>query len=228
MNVLVMKPRVRKSVLTAHITFSVGWLGAVACFLVLSIAGMTSSDAAVVSAAYVAMNLVGAFAIVPMSVAALTTGLVQGLGTEWGLLRFYWVFVKLLLSIFATILLMLHQFTAVAAAAKRVSVVMPHEMPDVGRLGAQLVGDAGGALFVLLVITTLSVFRPWGRTPYGQRAQKRVRRGAVAVAPDATGHLAVTGLPRGLKTFLAICGVLVAVAAVARHLASGGVGSHGH
>ena len=40
-----MTPRVRKWALTAHIAFSVGWLGAVAGFLVLSIAGLTSRDA---------------------------------------------------------------------------------------------------------------------------------------------------------------------------------------
>ncbi len=34
-----MTPIVRKFALTAHITFSVGWLGAVAGFLALAIAG---------------------------------------------------------------------------------------------------------------------------------------------------------------------------------------------
>jgi len=38
-----------------------------------------------------------------MSLAALATGLVQSLGTEWGLLRYYWVLGKLFLTIFATI-----------------------------------------------------------------------------------------------------------------------------
>ena len=80
-----MTPRLRKFVLTAHVTCSVGWFGAVASFLVLSIAGLTSQDAEVVRGAYLAMNLIGLFIIVPMSLAALATGLVQALGQPMGL-----------------------------------------------------------------------------------------------------------------------------------------------
>lgn len=44
MKIPAMTARVRKLALTAHITFSVGWLGAVAGFLALSIAGLVSQD----------------------------------------------------------------------------------------------------------------------------------------------------------------------------------------
>src|SRR5947207_1085688 len=107
-----MSPRLRKLLLAAHITSSVGWLGAVASFLVLSIAGRTNQDAEVVRGAYLSMNLIGLFIIVPTSLAALATGLVQALGSQWGLFRHYWVLVKFLLALFATIALLLHQFTA--------------------------------------------------------------------------------------------------------------------
>jgi hypothetical protein len=100
--------------LTAHVTCSVGWLGAVASFLVLSIAGLTSQSTEIVRGAYLAMNLIGQFIIVPLSLAALLTGLVQSLGSHWGLFRHYWVVVKFTLTIGATLLLLLHQFTAVA------------------------------------------------------------------------------------------------------------------
>lgn len=72
-----MTPRLRKLVLTTHITCSVGWMGAVAGFLVLSIAGVTSHDAETVRGAYLAMDLIGGFVIVPMSLASLATGLIQ-------------------------------------------------------------------------------------------------------------------------------------------------------
>jgi|SRR6516164_3240462 len=80
-----MTARLSKFMLTAHIIF-----GAVAAFLVLSIAGRTSHDAEVVRSRYVAMNLIGVSVIVPLSLAALLTGLVQSLGTHWGLFRQYW------------------------------------------------------------------------------------------------------------------------------------------
>ena len=156
--VVAMSPRLRRLALTAHITFSVGWLGAVAGFLALSIAALTSRDADLVRGAYLAMDLIGRFVIVPMSIAALATGLIQALGTEWGLFRYYWVLVKFIMTMFASFLLLLHQYTAVAGAAKRVSATAPGTWPDVGPLATQLVKDAGLGLLSLLVITVLSVY----------------------------------------------------------------------
>jgi hypothetical protein len=206
-----MKPALRKLNLTAHVTVSVGWLGAVAAFLVLGIAGLTSQDGDIVRAAYLSMNLIGQLIIVPLSLAALLTGLVQSLGTPWGLFRHYWVLVKFTLTIGATLLLLLHQFTAVAGAARRVSLAAPGTLPDVGRLGNQLVLDAGLAVLVLLVITTLSVFKPWGKTRYGRRVddQTTARR-----------------LSAGLTIFLAIIGVLV-LGFLVVHLLRGGHAGHG-
>ena len=71
-----MSPDVRKLALTAHITASVGWLGAVAAFLALAVVGVTSEDAQVVRSAYIAMGLTGSFVIVPLSFVSLLTGLV--------------------------------------------------------------------------------------------------------------------------------------------------------
>src|SRR5258708_19616365 len=116
-----MTPTVRKLTITAHVVFSVGWLGAVAAFLVLSIAGLTSHDAEVVRGAYLSMDLISRFIVIPMSFAALATGLLQVLGTPWGLFRYYWILVKFGLAIFATFALLVHQFGVMAEAAKRVS-----------------------------------------------------------------------------------------------------------
>ena len=85
--------------LITHIVVSVGWLGAVAGFLVLSIAGLTSCDVSTVRGVYLSMNLIGLYLLVPLSFAALLTGLVQSLGTSWGLFRQYWKIVKLVLTI---------------------------------------------------------------------------------------------------------------------------------
>jgi hypothetical protein len=207
-----MTPALRKLSLTAHVTSSVGWLGAVAGFLVLSIAGLASQDADVVRSAYLAMNLIGQFIIVPLSLAALLTGLVQALGTDWGLFRHYWVAVKFVLTTGATILLLLHQFTAVAGAARRVSETALGALPDVGGLGPQLVGDAALAVVTLLVTTTLSVYKPWGRTRYGRREQQREQGN-----DTTTGGLSV-----GRKILFAVIGVIVA-GLIVLHLAGGGL-----
>jgi len=55
---MTMTPSVRKFSLTAHVASSVGWLGAVAGFLALAVAGLTSHDAQMVCAAYLAMELI--------------------------------------------------------------------------------------------------------------------------------------------------------------------------
>ena len=220
-----MAPQLSKFVLTMHITTSVGWLGAVAAFLVLSIAGVTSHDAEVVRGAYLSMNLIGLYMIVPLSFAALLTGVVQSLATHWGLFRHYWVLMKFLLTIGATALLLMHQFSAVAKAARHSSDAAPGVLPEVGQLGTQLLGDASFGLLALLAITTLSVYKPWGRTPYGERKQQELRQAsaefpvtcATAVLREPVNGAAGRSFPVGLKIFISATGVLVLMFAVVHH-----------
>jgi len=73
---MTMTPRLRKAALTAHIVFSLGWLGAIVPYLALAIAGLTSGDAQMARAAFVSMEVIGWFVIVPFSLAALLSGLV--------------------------------------------------------------------------------------------------------------------------------------------------------
>ncbi len=222
-----MSPSIRKLALTAHVTTSVGWLGAVAGFFVLSIAGLTSTDAETVRGAYVAMNLIGQYAIVPLSFAALLTGIIQSLGTPWGLFRYYWVVIKLALTIGATLLLVLHQFTAVAGAAQHVAASAPGTLPETGRWGTQLVGDAGAAILVLLGITILAIFKPWGVTAYGRRKQRLEKpESDASEALNDGGEAANVPIPIGLKIFLAVGAVLV-TAFVVLHLTGHGM-QHGH
>jgi hypothetical protein len=57
---------------------------------------------------YRALELIGWLVVVPLSLASLATSIVQAVGTQWGLLRHYWVVIKLLIGLFATIVLLLH------------------------------------------------------------------------------------------------------------------------
>jgi hypothetical protein len=216
---MMMPPGLRKLSLTAHVAASVGWLGAVGAFLVLSIAGLASIRAETVRSAYLAMDLIGQYAIVPLSLLAVLTGVIQALGTQWGLFRYYWVLTKFTLTIVAALLLMLHQFTAVAAAAARVSVANANTLPEVGKLGTQLVFDASAAVVVLLVTTILSVYKPWGQIGDSRRAAE----GRLPSSPAAAGF--GQPMPQGLRLFLAIVGMIVA-AAIIVHLAGGGMGRH--
>ena len=164
-----MSPRLRKFVLTAHVTFAVGWLGAVAAFLVLAIAGLTSQDAQMVRSAYLAMELITRFVIVPLSFAPLLTGPVLSLFTPWGLFRHYWILAKLLITILSTIILLVHTqpISLLADAAARTTVFSA----DLRGLQVQMVFSSGAGLLALLVATTLAVYKPRGMTPYGWRKQ---------------------------------------------------------
>ena len=171
-----MSPGIRKLALTAHVTCSVGWLGAVAGFLALAIAGLASRDLLTVRSAYVAMDVVGWYAIVPLCFASLVTGLIQGIGTPWGLFRHYWVVAKLLIAVVATVVLLMHMQPIDGlgqAAAKQALGV-----GDFRDVRIQLVADAGAALLVLLVATVLSVYKPRGLTKYGWRKQREQAAGA--------------------------------------------------
>jgi hypothetical protein len=163
-----MAPNLRKLVLTSHVASSVGWLGAVASFLALAVAGLTSRDAQVVRAAYLAMEMTAWFVIVPLSFASPLTGIIQSLGTTWGLFRHYWVLIKFLITIPCTLVLLLH--IQPIGRLGRVAAETVLSSGDLTRLRIQLVADAGAALLVLLVATTLSVYKPQGMTRYGARA----------------------------------------------------------
>ncbi|MBT2398760.1 hypothetical protein [Streptomyces sp. ISL-100] len=160
-------PRLRKLTLTLHVTASVGWLGAVAVFLALAIAGLTSSAPQTVRGAYLAMDVVGWYVIVPFSVASLLTGAVQSLGTVWGLLRHHWVIAKLLITVIATLLLLVHMQPVghLADAAARAALAGG----ELEGMRIQLIADAAAALLVLLTAAALSVFKPRGVTRYGRR-----------------------------------------------------------
>ncbi|MDQ0847299.1 hypothetical protein [Streptomyces sp. V1I6] len=163
-------PQLRKLTLTLHVTSSVGWLGAVAAFLALAVAGLTSSAPQTVRGAYLAMDVIGWYVIVPFSVASLVTGLVQSFGTVWGLLRHYWVIAKLLITVVATLLLLVHMQPVghLADAAARAALAGG----ELQGMRIQLIADAAAALLVLLTAAALSVFKPRGVTRYGRRRQR--------------------------------------------------------
>jgi hypothetical protein len=208
---------VRKFALTAHVTSSVGWFGAVGSFLALAIAGLTSQDAQLVRASYLAMELTGWFVIAPLSLASLPTGLVMSLGTEWGLFRHYWVLLKLVITVLATAILLLHMQPVGHLARVVAETTLAHG--ELAGLRIQLVADAGAALLALLVATALSVYKPRGMTAYGRRRQ------AERAAAVGRGQAPIITTPRWVKVLGTIAVILV-LFFVAVHLMRLGPGNH--
>jgi len=167
---MIMPPGIRKFALTVHVITSVGWIGAVVAYLALRISAIASQDVQTVRAAWIAMEVTGWYAVVPLAIAALLTGLVMSLGTKWGLFRHYWVVLTLLLTILSIVVLLLHMPTVSFLA----DVAQAADGAGLAALGGDLLHPAVG-LVVLLVITGLNVYKPRGLTPYGWRKQHEQR-----------------------------------------------------
>lgn len=177
-------PRWRRVLLSGHIVVSVGWIGAAAAYLALSVAA-TNGEVVTIRAAWIGMALIGWFIIVPAAVLTLVTGVWLSLGTAWGLLRHYWVVIALVLTVLSAVVLLLHMPDVTAGMA----VARAGDDPAVVALGGDVVHPALGSA-VLLVVAVLNVHKPRGLTRYGVSKQaedsRRTRRPSAAPNPEPT------------------------------------------
>jgi hypothetical protein len=178
-----MTPAIRKLVLTLHVTATVGWIGAVVVFVALAAIGLTSRDPRAVRGVYLVMEPTAWWVLVPLAVASLLTGIVQSLGTRWGLFRHYWVVFKFVIAVFAVVVLLQYMETfgslAETASSSDDLAMVRNSSP---------LGHAVIALLLLLVATGLSIYKPRGVTRYEQHKQhalsqpERRRRSAALLA----------------------------------------------
>ena len=190
-----MQPPIRKLALTVHLVSSLGWIGAVVAYIALGLGAVNASDAQTIRAAWIGMELIGWYVIVPLAVAALLSGVVISLGTPWGLFRHYWVLISLALTAICVVVLIAHM-PSVSATTAALRAGDDLSAPDVthstaaGRHAG--LDPASGDLFhptiglaILLATTALNVFKPRGLTPYGWRKQQEDRARTAAAAPEA-------------------------------------------
>ena len=132
--------------------------------------------------------------------------------------RHYWVLVKLLITIPATILLLvqMRHISLLANVAAKTTL----SSADLRGLRIQMVAAAGSALLVLLVATTLSVYKPPGTTRYGQPYPASNSDAGVGQGPGSR-----TGKPRWVNIVGIVVIVPVLVFAIL-HLTGHGLGRH--
>ena len=159
-----MTPVVRKLVLAVHLSVSVGWIGAAAAYLAIGVVAGSSESPETVRGAWIAMELIGWYVIVPLAATALATGVVMAAGTRWGLFRHYWVIFSLALTTFAAVVLVLHMPTVSSTADEARTA----DAPELHALGGD-VGHPAIGLAVLIAILVLNVYKPRGVTAYGRR-----------------------------------------------------------
>ena len=199
-----MTPNIRKLMLTIHLAFSIGWIGAVVAYLVLGLSAVTTKDPQTVSAAWLAMELTGWFAIVPLAIGSLLTGIVIALGTPWGLFRHYWVLISFILTLFCVTTLLLHM----PSVSSQAQVARAAEPTVLLRLGGDLFHPSVG-LLLLLVITVLNLYKPRGLTRFGRRQELEADAPALWV-----------------RTFAIVAVGAVLLFGLLHHLLGGGMRSH--
>lgn len=152
-----LKRRARRSLLVAHVSVSVSWLGLTVGLLTLGITAFTTGDPVTAQAATRAMKIFGDWLVVPVALAALLSGLILSLRTPWGLARHRWVWVKFWLTLVTTGLSVFSLRPGINEAAER------------GAVDISLVVAPSVATATYLFITAISVLKPWGPTRRGKR-----------------------------------------------------------
>ncbi len=153
--------RTRKWILLAHIVSAGLWFGIDAALGILVCTALLSDDVTVVATSLQVLPFFAVWPMVITSLATLITGVVLGLGTKYGLVRWWWVAVKLAVNVLMVVLILFS---------------LRPGLYDVAEYGRQLaaggtpVGDPAGLIppvivapSLLLLANVLSVLKPWGR-----------------------------------------------------------------
>jgi hypothetical protein len=165
-------PAARKAVLVLHVVAGIGWMGVDIALLVLLITARTTNDATLVLSGFNAIGMIVPIAVPPLSLGILATGLLLGLGTRWGLVRYWWVLVKLLLSLVMTVLVFVSLVPAVSGIAVRSVTTMSADAvrASLGTLPTVLMFPPVVSFLMLGIATILSIFKPWRRTPWSRES----------------------------------------------------------
>jgi hypothetical protein len=155
-----MRPRTRKGVLVAHIVAAGAWIGLDVMLGVLVFTPLLTSDTAVASLCCQAMPLLF-WPLLVSGLASLVTGVVLGVGTHHGLVRHWWVLVKLALNIVLTslvVVLLGPGLDDAAEAGRRLAAGAPVDIDLSNLVYPPIVSGTS-----LVVATVLAVYKPWGR-----------------------------------------------------------------
>jgi hypothetical protein len=156
--------RPRLVALIAHVLTSVGWFGVAVLVTFLLVAAQATGDDGLARALYRTVET-SVWLSVPLGALAALSGVVLGLGTKWGLARYWWVLIK--------------EVIVVPVVITDLLVIAPqaHDAAR-GQLSGRLLDPAIAHCVVLAIATVVSLVKPFGRTPRGRRGEP------VAVAPS--------------------------------------------
>jgi hypothetical protein len=153
--------RTRKSVLLIHIASAGTWLGIDVVMAVLVFTALGTDDDRTKALSFQALELVAVGPLLVTGLVCLLTGVLLGLGSRYGLVRYWWVAVKLVLNLALTALVLVAlapEVSDAAGRARRFEAGLPTTLEVGDLVFPPIVSPAA-----LLVAMVLAVFKPWGR-----------------------------------------------------------------
>jgi hypothetical protein len=153
--------RSRKVTLLVHIVSAGAWIGIDVIVAVLVGVGWFADSDSTRGAAYQALGLFVAWPMLTSAVVCLASGVLLGLGSKYGLVRFWWVAVKLFLNLLLTTLILVALQPEIAEIAEYGRSISAGE--PIGLDVSDLFFPPIVSLTLLTFATALSIFKPWGR-----------------------------------------------------------------
>jgi uncharacterized membrane protein len=158
--------RTRRAILITHIASAGGWLGIDVAMAVVIFTAMATGDPATRAFCLQALELISVWPLLITGLVCLASGVVLGIGSKWGLVRYWWVAIKLVLNLVLTALVLVAlrpEVTRQADAARR---LVAGETIDFDL--TNLVFPPTVSPTLLLVAMVLSVVKPWGAIRAGR------------------------------------------------------------
>ncbi|WP_163510727.1 hypothetical protein [Fodinicola acaciae] len=154
----------RKSVLLLHIFASVGWMGMDLAFFALVLTGLTTSSGTLAASCFLALTVAVPLGVGALSLLMVGTGVLLGLGTKWGLVRYWWVASKLAIGLLLVTLVYVALIPGVGElAATPVAATGDAVRAVIGSSAQSLLYPPIVSFSLLGFSAVLSVFKPWGR-----------------------------------------------------------------
>jgi len=150
----------KKWLLVLHLIFSAIMLGTSVVLLILSITAATVHEPGVLLACYTSMHVLSETSMRASTIGTIVTGILLSVWTHWGLLKYYWIIAKEVLTA-ATILLGpigIYMWTLRGIAL----IDSPNQGAFIANSLYLFIG-IGLQIASLVAMFVISVFKPWGK-----------------------------------------------------------------
>jgi hypothetical protein len=152
--------RTRKGFLVVHIVSAGAWIGIDVVMAVVVFTGLLGDDDNTKALCYQALELFAVWPLLTTGLVCLASGVVLGLGTKYGLVRYWWVAIKLVLNIVLTALVLVAlrpEVSKVAEQGRQFAAGEPASLAVGNLIFPPIVSPTA-----LLIAVVLAVFKPWG------------------------------------------------------------------